>query len=213
VSHPEQRAAIVAAGARLAATGLIIGGAGNVSVRVDDRMLITRRGSRLGALAPEDCLVCDLDGHVLEGDGMASSETPLHVAAYAETGAGAVVHTHPRFCSIVSTLVSEIGGIHYAVALFGGSVRVADYATFGSAELAESVAQALRGRRGALMRNHGAVTVGDDLEHAMELTETLEWLAFVHYHAQLAGTPSLLSADEIEQVQEQRVALRPPVEP
>jgi L-fuculose-phosphate aldolase len=208
-----QRQALVAAGARLAATGLVVGGAGNVSVRVDDGMVITPRGCRLGALRPEECLVTDLDGRVLEGDGMASSETPLHCAAYAATGAGAVVHTHSLFCSVVSTLVSEIVGIHYAVALFGGSVRVADYATFGSPELAGHVAQALRGRRGALMRSHGAVTVAADLAEAVELAETLEWLASVHYHAHLAGTPSVLSAEQIQQVQGQRTALRPPVRP
>jgi L-fuculose-phosphate aldolase len=207
VSFPEQRAALVRAGARLAGAGLVVGGAGNASVRVEDRMVITPRGSRLAALRPEELLVCDLDGRVLEGDGRASSETPLHCAAYAATGAGAVVHTHPVFCSVVSTLASEIDGIHYAVALFGGSVRVADYATFGSPELAEHVATALRDRRGALMRNHGAVTVGDDLDTAVELAETLEWLASVHYHAHLAGTPSVLSAQDIERVQGQRAAL------
>ena len=207
MTYVEQRAAVVAAGARLAAAGLVVGGAGNISVRVEDRLVMTARGSRLAALRPEELLVTDLDGRVLEGGGRASSETPLHCAAYAETGAAAVVHTHPRFCSVVSTLVSEIDGIHYAVALFGGSVRVAGYATFGSPELAANVAAALRGRRGALMRNHGAVTVGDDLEGAVELTETLEWLAFVHYHAHLAGTPSVLSPHDIEQVQGQRAAL------
>lgn len=207
MTYAEQRAAVVAAGSRLAAAGLVVGGAGNVSVRVEDRMVITARGSRLAALRTEELLICDLQGRVLEGDGRASSETPLHCAAYAETGAGAVVHTHPHFCSVVSTLVSEIEGIHYAVALFGGSVRVADYATFGSSELAAHVAEALRGRRGALMRNHGAVTVGDDLEDAVELTETLEWLASVHYHAHLAGTPSVLSSEDIERVQGQRSAL------
>jgi L-fuculose-phosphate aldolase len=207
MTHAKQRAAVVAAGARLAAAGLVVGGAGNVSVRLEDRMVITARGSRLGALRPEDLLVADLQGRVLEGDGQASSETPLHCAAYAETGAGAVVHTHPLFCAVVSTLVSEIDAIHYAVALFGGSVRVADYATFGSPELAAYVAEALRGRRGALMRNHGAVTVGEDIEGAVELTETLEWLASVHYHAHLAGTPSVLSSEDIERVQGQRAAL------
>jgi ribulose-5-phosphate 4-epimerase/fuculose-1-phosphate aldolase len=57
------------------------------------------------------------------------------------------------------------------------------------------------------MRNHGAVTVGDDLEAAVEATETLEWLAEVHYRAHLAGTPALLSPEQIEAVEAQRAAL------
>lgn len=213
MSHAQQRAALVIAGARLAAAGLVVGGAGNISVRTEDRLVITPRGSRLGALRAEDCLVMDLEGQVLEGDGSASSETALHRAVYAATDAGAVVHTHPLFCTVVSTLVQEIAGIHYAVALFGGPIRVADYATFGSQRLADNVAEALRGRRGALMRNHGAVTVADNLAAAVELSETLEWLASVHYHAHAAGTPTLLSAAELEQVQGQRAALAPRAAP
>lgn len=212
MSYAEQRKALVAAGAQLASAGLIVGGAGNISVRSRDRLVITPRGARLGALRAEECLVTDLDGQVLEGEGMASSETPLHCAAYAETGAGAVVHTHSLFCAVVSTLVREIAGIHYAVTLFGGTVRVADYATFGSPQLARNVAEALNGRRGALMRNHGAVTVGGDLPAAVELAETLEWLAAVHYHAHAAGVPSLLSAEDLQLVQDQRAALVPRID-
>lgn len=209
MSYDPQRTEIIAAGKRLAAAGLVVGGAGNISVRVEDRFLITARGSRLGALHAEDCLVMDLDGQILEGGGIASSETGLHCAAYAATGAGAVVHTHSVFCTVLSTLVNELSAVHYAVAAFGGPIRVADYATFGSAELAANVAQALRGRRGALMRNHGAVAASDDLPAAVELAETLEWLATVHYYAHAAGTPSTLSAADLQRVQEQRAALSP----
>src|SRR4051812_7390753 len=202
-----EREAIVAAGARLAAARLVVADAGNISVRVDDGLLITPRGCRLAALDPAALLVTDLDGRVVEGDGRVSSETQLHCAAYRATGARAVVHTHPVFCTVVSTLADEIAGIHYAVTLFGGSVRVAPYATFGSDELAANVADALRDRTGALMRNHGAVTVGDDLEAAVERTEMLEWLAEVHYRAHLAGTPAELTPEQIEAVQGQRVRL------
>jgi L-fuculose-phosphate aldolase len=207
MSHDAERAAIVAAGARLAAAGLVVGGAGNISVRVDDRLVITPRGCRLAALHPDMLVVTDLDGRLVEGEGRVSSETQLHCAAYRATGAGAVVHTHPVFCTVVSTLADEIAGIHYAVALFGGSVRVAGYATFGSDELAANVAAALRERTGALMRNHGAVTVGDDLESALERTETLEWLAEVHYRAHLAGTPAVLTPEQIDAVRGQQVRL------
>jgi L-fuculose-phosphate aldolase len=207
MSHEAEREAIVAAGARLAAAGLVVGGAGNLSVRVDDRLIITPRGCRLAALEPDALVVTDLAGRLVEGEGRISSETQLHCAAYRATGARAVVHTHPVFCTVVSTLADEIAGIHYAVAEFGGTVRVAGYATFGSDELAAGVAEALRDRTGALMRNHGAVTVGDDLEAAVEATETLEWLAEVHYRAHLAGTPALLSPEQIEAVEAQRAAL------
>src|SRR4051812_49204162 len=207
MSHEAERAAIVEAGARLAQAGLVVGGAGNISVRVDDRLVITPRGCRLAALDPAALLVTDLDGRLVEGDGRVSSETQLHCAAHRATGAGAVVHTHPVFCTVVSTLADEIAGIHYAVELFGGSVRVAGYATFGSPELAANVAEALRDRTGALMRTHGGVRGGEALESALERTETLEWLAEVHYRAPLAGTPAVLSPEQIEAVRGQQAAL------
>src|SRR3954447_23086281 len=117
-----EREAIVAAGARLAAARLVVADAGNISVRVDDLLLITPRGCGLAALDPAALLVTDLDGRLVEGDGRVSSETQLRCAAYRATGAGAVVHTHPVFCTVVSTLADDIAGVHYAVALFGGSV-------------------------------------------------------------------------------------------
>src|SRR4051794_28865037 len=202
-----EREAIVAAGARLAAAGLVVAAAGTIGGRADAGLLTPPGGCRPAALAPAALLVTDRDGRVVEGDGRVSSETQLHCAAYRATGAGAVVHTHPVFCTVVSTLADEIAGIHYAVTLFGGSVRVAPYATFGSDELAANVADALRDRTGALMRNHGAVTVGDDLEAAVERTETLEWLAEVHYRAHLAGTPAVLSPEQLAAVEGQRTTL------
>jgi L-fuculose-phosphate aldolase len=207
MSISQNRKAMVEAGARLAAAGLVPGGAGNLSVRDGDRLLITARGARLAALSDEDLVVCDLDGQLVDGDRMPSSETPLHCAAYAATGAGAVVHTHALFCTVVSTLAQEIAAVHYAVSVFGGSVRVANYATFGTEELAQTVSEALKDRRGALMRNHGAVTVASELEEAVELAETLEWLASVHYYAHLAGTPSVLTAEQLAAVQQQRSEL------
>lgn len=205
--YEAERDEIVAAGRRLVEAGLVVGGAGNVSVRRGDHVVITGRGARLGALTRESCVVVDLDGTVVDGDRARSSETPLHLAVYGATDAQAVVHTHPLFGTVLSTLVDELAPIHYAVALFGGPVRVAGYATFGSDELAEQVRAALEGRRGALMRNHGAVTIGERLEQAVELNETLEWLAAVHHHAHAGGTPALLGAQELEQVDAQRVAL------
>lgn len=205
--YEAERDELVAAGRRLAEAGLVVGGAGNVSVRRGEHVVISGRGARLGALTRESSVVVDLDGTVVDGTVGRSSETPLHLAVYHATDAQAVVHTHPLFGTVLSTLVDELAPIHYAIALFGGPVRVAGYATFGSDELAEQVRTALDGRRGALMRNHGAVTIGERLEQAVELTETLEWLSALHHHAHLGGTPALLRAEQLEQVDAQRAAL------
>src|SRR5690606_33469456 len=98
-----------------------------------------------------------------------STEMPLHLAVYRETDAGAVVHTHAPASTALSLVVDELPAAHYYVALFGGPVRVAPYARFGSAELAAAVVAALAGRRGALMANHGAVCIADSSRAALDL--------------------------------------------
>jgi len=79
----------------------------------------------------------------------------------------------------------------------GGPVRVAPFATFGSAELAETAVEALADRRGALLANHGALTYGDDLDAAVARAEVLEWLCDVWLRAAAAGTPRVLDPDRL----------------
>jgi len=199
-------------GARAVAdSGLVVGAAGNVSVGVGEDMLITPRRYALGNVEPGDCVLVRLaDGAVLEArsDCDPSSETPLHCAVYAATDARAVVHTHSHFATVLSTLVDEIPAVHYGTLAFGGRVRVAPYATFGSDELASAVAEALQDRRAALLQNHGAVTFAGAVERAVDLAIQLEWLASVAYHAMLAGEPALLDDAQLARVAEQSRSLR-----
>jgi L-fuculose-phosphate aldolase len=151
------------------------------------------------------------DGAVSEGhdaDSSPSSESALHCAIYAATDAGAIVHTHSHYATVLSTLIDELPPIHYAIHALGGPVRVARYETFGTDALAATVAEAMEGRRAALMANHGAIVAGRDVEHAVGLAITLEWLASVHYHAIVAGTPTILDESDIDAVREQVRALR-----
>jgi L-fuculose-phosphate aldolase len=198
---------VLVAGARaVAESGLVVGAAGNLSVRDGDAMLITPRGARLEAIDPAHCVAVDLATDAVQAD--ASSETPLHRAVYAATDAGAIVHTHSTFATVQSTLVDELPAVHYGITAFGGPVRVAPYATFGSEELAASVAAALDGRRAALLANHGAVVIADSVDDAVDLALQLEWLCSESYHASLAGTPTVLDADQLAAVVEQGRALR-----
>lgn len=202
----EERAALAAGSAAVGRSGMVVGSAGNLSLRRDDRMLITPRGADLEAIDPADLVDVTLaDGPT---DPRASSETGLHRAVYAATDAAAVVHTHSHYATILSTLVDELPAIHYVIAAFGGPVRVARYETFGSAELAAAVAAALDGRSAALMANHGAVVTGRDIEHAVSMAVQLEWLASVYYHATVAGTPRILEASDLDAVREQVRVLR-----
>lgn len=206
------RAALVEGARVVAASGLVVGSAGNLSMRRGERVLITPRGALLEAVDPTACVEIALEDGAVAGDHRAdsrpSSESALHCAIYVATQAGAIVHTHSRFATVLSTLIDELPAIHYTINAFGGPVRVARYECFGTDALATAVTEAMDGRSAALMANHGAVVAGRDIEDAVAKAIQLEWLASVHYHAIVAGTPTVLSAAELETVRERARELR-----
>ncbi|HTZ27502.1 MAG TPA: class II aldolase/adducin family protein [Streptosporangiaceae bacterium] len=200
-----EREEIVSACRKLSAAGLVVGTAGNVSVRVLDLVAVTPSGVDYAELAATDVGVHRLDGTPVEARLAPTSELPLHLAvygAYAGAGAGpaAIVHTHSVAATAVSTLADEVPAIHYYVAMFGGAVRVAPYATYGTDELASNAVHALRGRTACLLGSHGAVTTGADLTTAYDRAVYLEWVCDVYLRAAAAGTPRLLPPAEIEAV-------------
>jgi L-fuculose-phosphate aldolase len=203
------RSALVAGARAVAEAGLVVGAAGNLSIRSGERVLITPRGALCEAVDPDACVEIALtDGSVVEGHAQPSSESAMHRAVYAATDAGAIVHTHSHYATVLSTLIDELPPIHYAIHALGGPVRVARYETFGTEALAAAVTEAMEGRRGALMANHGAIVAGRDVEHAVGLAITLEWLAGIYYDAIVAGTPTILGEADIDAVREQVRALR-----
>jgi L-fuculose-phosphate aldolase len=103
----------------------------------------------------------------------------------------------------VSTLVRELPTIHYILAVMGGPIRVAPYATFGSQELADNVLAAIEGRSGVLLANHGAVTYGPTIEVAYDRALHLEWVAEVWLRAHAlapAFRPQILGDAEMAEV-------------
>jgi L-fuculose-phosphate aldolase len=210
-----ERKEIVRACRKLSAAGLMVGTAGNVSVLAGDLVAVTPSGVDYAELAARDVGVHRLDGTPVEAPLAPTSELPLHLAVYgayagagagpgAEPGAGpgaaAIVHTHSVAATAVATLADELPPIHYYVAMFGGPVRVAPYATYGTDELAGNAVQALRGRTACLLGSHGAVTTGQDLKTAYDRSVYLEWVCDVYLRAAAAGTPRLLPPGEIEAV-------------
>ena len=185
----------------MAAKGLVVGTAGNVSVRDGDLVAVTPSGVPYDDLAPEQVGLHLLDGTAVEAPLKPTSEMPLHLAVYtAYPEVNALVHTHSVAATAVSTLADEVPPVHYYAAMFGGAVRVAPYATYGSDELARNVVAALDGRTACLMGSHGAVTTAPDLRTAHERAEYLEWLCDVYLRAAAAGTPRLLPSGEIDRV-------------
>ena len=190
------RAGVVEACRELGASGLVLASAGNVSARAGDLVLVTPTGARLATLTEDELAVDDLDGALVDGPLLPTSELPLHLAVYRRFETGAVVHTHPPMATAVACAADELPCIHYALLTLGGAIRVAPYATFGTDALAQSVVAGLHGRTAVLMAGHGAVTHGPDVAAAMAATQLLEWACGVYVHACACGTPRVLDAVE-----------------
>src|SRR5215207_7440224 len=188
----EARKQVAAASRRLAAEGLVIGTAGNVSARSGDHVAITPTGAELATLQPDQVSVVDLDGRVVEGRLQPTSELDLHLGVYRRYDAGAVVHTHAPMATALSCVLDELPCVHYQMLLLGGAVPVARYETFGTPELATVVLDALEDRNAALMANHGAITHAPDMAAAIENALLLEWASTVYWRAAAIGSPNVL---------------------
>ena len=192
------REQVAAASRRLAAERLVHGGAGNVSVRVGDRVAGTATGSALRDVVADDVAVVGSDGRAFGGPAP-TSELGMHLGIYRTFDADAVVHCHAPIATALSTVLDELPLVHYELALLGGVIRVAPYATFGTAELAAHVITALEGRQGALMANHGIVTLGATADEAIERAITLEFVCDVYWRAASIGAPRLLSEQALRE--------------
>lgn len=126
----------------------------------------------------------------------------MHMGLYQRRAdAGAIVHCHARYSTILACAHLEIPPLHYMVAVSGGaSVPVAPYATFGSEELADGVARTLDGRFACLMANHGLIALGPKLSVAMAIAEEIEEQAAVYCGTLAIGGPKLLSGTEMERI-------------
>jgi L-fuculose-phosphate aldolase len=203
MSHEQPRAALADAARALRDRGLGQGTAGNLSARVPEGMLITPSAVPYDRLRPDDLVLMDLGGDVLESVGLApSTEWRLHAALLsARPEVGAVLHAHPMFCTTLACLRRDIPPFHYMVAVAGGdSIRCAPYATFGTPELAHLAVTALEDRRACLLANHGMVALAASPAAALALAVEVETLAAQYWRTLQAGQPTLLSADEMADV-------------
>lgn len=194
------------AGAILGEAGLTPGTSGNVSVRIGDRILTSGTGTRLGRLGDEDWSVIDLDGRAIGGM-RPTKESALHAQVYRRRpGAGAIVHLH----SPAAVAVSCLAGLpahepipaytpYFAMRVRG--LSTVGYFRPGHADLAHAVAVAMERSDAALLRRHGFVVLGADLDDAAAAAEELE--ANCGLHLALWNRPAApLSAEEIEELRE-----------
>ncbi len=182
--------------------GLSPGTSGNVSARLGAGLLITPTGMAYDDLIPEDIVFVDEEGKLAQGARKPSSEWRFHFSAYAaRKSAKAIVHTHSRFATALACAHKSIPAFHYMVAVAGGNdIPLADYATFGTVELAGAVAAALKHRKACLMANHGQIACGETLDAALELAREVETLAAQYAAVLQIGEPHILDDEEMSRV-------------
>lgn len=197
------RQELVRAGRELYRQGMMAGAAGNLSARLDaERVVITPSGKPKGRLRQGDLLVIDLAGQVLEGEGRPSSETAMHLAIYRRyPGVGAVCHAHPLKATALAAAHRPIPVESLPEALFAlGSIPLVPYLPAATPALGEAVADALAEADGALLLNHGAVTIGPSVEAARGKMEILEALAETAIQTHLLGGAVSLDPAEVERL-------------
>ena len=185
---------------RLYKQGLTTACGGNISLRYQDFILMTASQTDKGRMGSTEICELSLSGRPLNPEIKVSMEAAMHLAIYAaRPDVTAIIHAHPPMASAHTVTYSAINTRLTAEAwIVLGEPVFADYALPGSEELAAQVAAKIGEAKVVLLKNHGALTVGNSLIQAFDRMEVLENTARIQLFAQLAGRPQQLSAADLE---------------
>jgi L-fuculose-phosphate aldolase len=181
--------------------GINQGTSGNVSVRVPEGFLITASGVPYKKMKPHHIVAMDLDGGYA-GEYLPSTEWRMHMDIYkARAEAGAIVHVHSPYATALAALRKDVPAFHYMIGVTGGtSLRVSDYAEFGTQALSDTMLKAMTERKACLLANHGQICFSNDLAKALWLAGEIEALCHQYWAASLAGQPVILNDDQMSSV-------------
>lgn len=196
------RQQLLATSRRLVELGLNRGTAGNASVRHGEGMLITPSALPVAEMTTDSMVHMDLEGKVLQG-GKPSSEWRFHRDIFvARPEIGAVLHMHSTFATTIACLGHDVPAVHYHIAIAGGdSIRCTPYTIFGEQNLSDLALEALHDRKACLLGNHGMIALGKDLAEALSVAQEVEYLCEIYWRTLQAGTPQILTAQQMHDVQ------------
>ncbi|RDU38835.1 L-fuculose-phosphate aldolase [Neobacillus piezotolerans] len=195
-----EREQIVEYGKKLITSGLTKGTGGNISIFNREKSLaaISPSGLDYFETKPEDIVVVDLDGKVVDGARNPSSELEMHLIFFRKRDdIDALVHTHSPFAKTIASLRWELPAVSYLVAYAGPNVRCSEYATFGTKELAEAAFKGMEDRRAVLLANHGLIAGANNIATAFTIAEEIEFCAQIYYQTKAIGEPVLLPEEEM----------------
>ncbi|MGW3343737.1 L-ribulose-5-phosphate 4-epimerase [Nonomuraea rubra] len=190
--------------AELVRYNLVVWTAGNVSGRVpgEDLFVIKPSGVSYDELTPENMVVCDLDGNLLEGGHAPSSDTAAHAYVYRNMPeVGGVVHTHSTYASAWAARGEAIPCVLTAMAdEFGGEIPIGPFALIGDDSIGQGIVETLKGHRSkaVLMQNHGVFSIGKDAKAAVKAAVMCEDVARTVHVARQLGDPLPIAQADID---------------
>jgi len=178
--------------------------AGNFSTRTDDGLVaITPSGIKYYKMTLEDISIVDLDGNLIEGP-KPSSETPMHTAIYRNLPeVGSICHTHSPYAITFAMLGEEIPMVNLELLVIGAPIPVAPWACPGTPTAGDVTVQIFKERpalKVILLRKHGLVAIGANLEQAFDAAYNAEVGLNTYYQARLLGKPEPITAEELAEV-------------
>lgn len=197
-----ERMSLVKYGKKLSEARLCPGTSGNLSAFDPDSGLvaITPSGMDYYELTPEDIVVTDLNGTVVDGKRKPSSELNMHIEFYLrKPGIRSVIHTHSVFCTTLGIIGEPIRAVHFMIGATGGrEVPLAPYVTFGTKKLAEVAVNFCGEGNAVMLANHGVVVCSADVPSAFSLAQDVEYIAELQYRARCVGSPNVLTDEQID---------------
>ncbi len=200
---PELRQEVCALHAQLPLNNLVAWTSGNVSARDPQTNLVVIKpsGIRFEHLTPENMVVVDIDGCLVEGDHKASSDTASHCYIYRSMpDVYGVVHTHSRYATAFAVVGRSIPCHTTAMGdEFGGEIPCGGFALIGGEEIGQRVVETLEGSRSpaCLLVNHGVFAVGPSAEKAVKAAIMTEDNAAIMFFAYQLGEPLPISQKNI----------------
>ena len=201
MKYTQIREEVVKYGKLMLSTSLVVGTWGNISARIpgENLMAITPSGVGYDVMKPEDVVIMDFDGNVVDGSLKPSIEFGLHMTIYkGREDISGIIHTHSTYVTAHAIARKGIAAAaEDLVQIVGGDVRVSEYRLPGTPELGIEALKAMENRNAVIMANHGLVGAARDLKEAYKIVNVVEKSAQANVFAMLLGGVAELSDEDV----------------
>lgn len=199
-----ERNEIVKMGRRILREGFTKGTGGNLSIYNPKEGLfaITPSGVPYEEIEIKDICILDLKGNLIEGE-KPSSELEMHRLIYKNRDdIRSLIHAHTVYSTAITLIADRLPPVHYMIGLSGNDIRVAPYAIYGSETLAKYALEAMEDRLAVLLKNHGILVGGNNLDYCLNALEEIEYVSHLYLLASSVKEPKVLSDKEMDLVRE-----------